>query len=111
MMAIAYSTIINSLKTTDVLNAEGVTLQKAIVNVEWTKTATEGSVSVSISGSLSLDPRGTSSNNFISFSSVTEDQVKSWINSKYPDVENLHKKMLIALIDEQSMSSAALPWG
>ena len=78
-----------------------------VYEVEWTLIATEGSDSVTLTGSTQLAPPNSSS--FTSFNSLTHDIVKGWIINSDPFL--YHKYTCCnSILDQRVVADKSVPW-
>lgn len=118
-MAITYTRNITNLVVKDVV-IDGQTLSNCITQVTWEYTGTdENNANGTFIGTMSWDRnpnRWISANNFTEYSSVTEDDVWSWIDSRTTDVYLQHQKDIVQNEINRNtdasteMDSENLPW-
>ena len=78
-----------------------------VYEVEWTLIATEGSDSVTLTGSTQLAPPNSSS--FTDFNSLTHDIVKGWIINSDPFL--YHKYTCCnSILDQRVVADKSVPW-
>ena len=78
-----------------------------VYEVEWTLIATEGSDSVTLTGSTQLAPPNSSS--FTDFNSLTNDIVKDWIIDSDPFI--YHKYTCCnRILGKRAVVSKSVPW-
>ena len=82
-------------------------LTDVVYDVEWTLTATEGSDSVTLTGSTHLAPPNSSS--FTDFNSLTHDIVKGWIIDSDPFI--YHKYTCCNnILAQRVVVNKSVPW-
>lgn len=111
-MDITYTWKVTSIKTKNVINSEGTTLADAIVQTYWKVTGVdEHGNSGSFAGATPLSAENVPEANFISLSSLTEEQVLSWIRAVVVGVYWEHVESRIEhQIAEQEITEVDLPW-
>ena len=82
-------------------------LTDVVYDVEWTLTAIEGLDTVTLEGATQIAPPSTS--NFISFNSLTNDIVKSWIFNSEPFLT--HKYTCCNnILSQRVVADKSVPW-
>lgn len=111
-MATTYTLTINSISTIDETNVDGDINLDSIGHVVWTKTATnDAGQTASLKGETFLTSKNTSASNFIAFSSLTNEQVKTFLQIAEAEADPFRNLYLDDLLRKQSMQARDFPWG
>ena len=111
-MSITYTWKIKGLKTQDQTNADGVTLQNAVVQTYWECTGTDADgKSGDFMGATPFTAENTPEGLFVPFASLTEETVLTWIKALVTgDYLDHVQGKIQAQINEASVKDADLPW-
>lgn len=107
-----YEWRIIKLFTMDQVNADGDTLENAVVDVQWKKIATdsEGNTSTYL-GRTKLTAEDVSNSDFVSFTSLTEELVKGWIQNSITEKQMSQIDLILQdRINKQNTVSRMPPW-
>ena len=111
-MSMTYTWKVTGIKIKDEVNAEGVTLPKAICQTYWQKIGTDANGNEgTFSGATPFSASEVSEGDFVSFDSLDEDTVLGWIKAIVVGSYEEHVNgMIQRQIDEKSISEATMPW-
>lgn len=111
-MSMTYTWEVTSLKTQNQTNADGDTLENAVVQTYWKKTGTdEDGNTGSFSGATPFTATNTPAGSFVAFADLTEATVLGWIQAVVVGGYEEHVNGQIqSQIDEQTVTEADMPW-
>ena len=107
-----YTWKVTGIKVKDEINAEGVTLPNAICQTYWEKRGvdTNGNEGM-FAGATPFSAAAVSQGEFVSFDSLDEATVLSWIQSVVVgDYEKHVNAQIQKQIDNQAITEKDLPW-
>lgn len=116
-MAFTLSYKVNNLKVKDEVNADGETLENAVVQTYWTVTGTdENGNEAEWAGATPFTAANVPAGSFVAFADLTEASVVSWIQAvvdgdpsyKQHIEEQLQKRIDDELVTE--VEEGSLPW-
>jgi len=116
-MAFTLSYKVNNLKVKDEINADGETLENAVVQTYWTVTGTdENGNEAEWAGATPFTAANVPAGSFVAFADLTEANVISWIQAvvdgdasyKQHIEEQLQKRIDDELVTE--VEEGSLPW-
>jgi hypothetical protein len=107
-----YTWEVTEIKTKDEVSEEGVAHNNAVVQTYWRKTGvTEDGKEGSFSGATPFTSTNVPEGAFTPFEDLTEDVVLGWIKGVViHDYEAHVNSMILRQIEEQSITSADVPW-
>lgn len=116
-MAFTYNWSVTSLKVKDEVNADGETLQNAVVQTYWKVVGTDGNGnSGEFSGATPFSAANVPAGSFVAFADLTEETVLNWIKnvvngdaSYKAHIDGQIQKRIDAEVSVEK-SGAALPW-
>lgn len=111
-MSINYVWEIVNMETKDETNESGDVLQNSVVRVTWKRVGTDtDGVTHSFLGSSWFTSVDKSTDSFVNFFSLTEDQVVGWLTDKLTDGEILKIDNIIERrIDKKNTIVRQAPW-
>ena len=111
-MSMTYSWEITSLKTENQTNADGDTLESAVVQTYWKKTGTDADGNTgSFSGATPFTATNTPAGSFVALADLSEAMVLGWIKAVVVGGYEEHVNSQIqSQIDEQTVTEADMPW-
>lgn len=107
-----YEWRIVKLFTMDQVNADGDTLENAVVDVQWKKIATDtdGNTATYL-GRTKLTAEDVASADFVGFTSLTQDLVTEWIQASISEKEmSKIDSILQDRINKKTVVSRMPPW-
>lgn len=103
---------VTGVKTKDEVNADGDTLQNAVVQTYWQKVGTDADGKTgTFSGATPFTAANVPAGSFVAFADLTEETVLGWIKSVVVDGYEAHINAQIQKqIDDQTIQEPTLPW-
>lgn len=118
-MTFTYSYSIDSLKVKDEVNADGVTLPRAVYQTYWTITGTNSAgQSASWSGATPFTAANVPEGSFTAFADLTEAEVIGWVQAVI-DADPQYKAHIDERLEQsieeehgtmEDVAAEALPW-
>lgn len=113
-MALTYTWKVTGLKKRDQVNADGVTLEGAIVQTYWECHGTDADGNTAhFSGATPFTAENVPAGSFTPFASLTEETVISWIKAVVdndPSYKAHIDEHIMKQIDAVATVDAAMPW-
>jgi hypothetical protein len=111
-MSLTYTWKVTGIKTRDEVNAEGETLQNAVVQTYWQKIGTDAEGNEgTFSGATPFTAKDVPSGEFVPLADLTEETVIGWIQSIVVGGYEEHVNgMIQKQIDDKTITDAKLPW-
>lgn len=111
-MSMTYTWEVTNLKVKDEVNADGVTLPRAICQTYWKKTGTDANGNEGFfTGATPFSAAEVSEGDFVAFDSLDEATVLGWIQAVVVGGYEEHvNDMIQRQIDEQAVTEATMPW-
>jgi hypothetical protein len=111
-MSLTYTWKVTGIKTRDEVNAEGETLQNAVVQTYWQKIGTDAEGNEgTFSGATPFTAKDVPSGEFVPLAELTEEMVISWIQTVVVGGYEEHVNgMIQKQIDDKTITDAKLPW-
>jgi hypothetical protein len=111
-MNLTYTWKVTGIKTRDEVNAEGETLQNAVVQTYWQKIGidAEGNEGT-FSGATPFTAKDVPSGEFVPLAELTEETVIGWIQDVVVGGYEEHVNgMIQKQIDDKTITDVKLPW-
>jgi len=111
-MNLTYTWKVTGIKTRDEVNAEGETLQNAVVQTYWQKIGTDADGNEgTFSGATPFTAKDVPSGEFVPLAELTEEMVISWIQAVVVGGYEEHVNgMIQKQIDDKTVTDVKLPW-
>jgi hypothetical protein len=111
-MSLTYTWKVTGIKTRDEINAEGETLQNAVVQTYWQKIGTDAEGNEgTFSGATPFTAKDVPSGEFVPLAELTEETVIGWIQAVVVGSYEEHVNgMIQKQIDDKTVTDANLPW-
>ena len=111
-MNLTYTWKVTGIKTRDEVNAEGETLQNAVVQTYWQKIGTDAEGNEgTFSGATPFTAAEVPSGEFVPLAQLTEEMVISWIQAVVVGSYEEHVNgMIQKQIDDKTITDVKLPW-
>jgi hypothetical protein len=111
-MRLTYTWKVTGIKTRDEINAEGETLQNAVVQTYWQKIGTDAEGNEgTFSGATPFTAKDVPSGEFVPLAELTEETVIGWIQGVVVGSYEEHVNgMIQKQIDDKTITDAKLPW-
>ena len=111
-MSLTYTWKVTGIKTRDEVNAEGETLQNAVVQTYWQKIGTDAEGNEgTFSGATPFTAKDVPAGEFVPLAELTEETVISWIQAVVVGGYEEHVNgMIQKQIDDKTITDAKLPW-
>jgi|TARA_B110000977_G_scaffold50194_1_gene68198 hypothetical protein len=107
-----YSWTIVKLETKDQVNADGVTLSNAVVEIQWVRTGiADNGAKGSVVGFHKLSAASVGEADFVGFSDLTEATAVAWLEAGIStELMNSYNTAIQDKIDRQGSSPRDIPW-
>ena len=111
-MNLTYTWKVTGIKTRDEVNAEGETLQNAVVQTYWQKIGTDAEGNEgTFSGATPFTAKDVPSGEFVPLAELTEETVIGWIQDVVVGGYEEHVNgMIQKQIDDKTITDVKLPW-
>jgi hypothetical protein len=111
-MNLTYTWKVTGIKTRDEVNAEGETLQNAVVQTYWQKIGTDAEGNEgTFSGATPFTAKDVPSGEFVPLTELTEETVIGWIQAVVVGGYEEHVNgMIQKQIDDKTITDVKLPW-
>jgi hypothetical protein len=111
-MSLTYTWKVTGIKTRDEVNAEGETLQNAVVQTYWQKIGTDAEGNEgTFSGATPFTAKDVPSGEFVPLAELTEETVIGWIQGVVVGSYEEHVNgMIQKQIDDKTITDVPLPW-
>ena len=111
-MSLTYTWKVTGIKTRDEVNAEGETLQNAVVQTYWQKIGTDAEGNEgTFSGATPFTAKDVPSGEFVPLAELTEETVIGWIQDVVVGGYEEHVNgMIQKQIDDKTITDVKLPW-
>ena len=111
-MSLTYTWKVTGIKTRDEVNAEGETLQNAVVQTYWQKIGTDADGNEgTFSGATPFTAKDVPAGAFVPLAELTEETVIGWIQAVVVGSYEEHVNgMIQKQIDDKTITDAKLPW-
>lgn len=107
-----YTWKVTGIKIKDEVNADGVTLPKAVCQTYWSKTGVDENGNEGVfAGATPFTAESVPADQFVAFDQLTEDVVLGWIKAVVVGHYEKHVNEMIAKqIADKAVTEQSMPW-
>jgi hypothetical protein len=111
-MTMTYTWKVTGIKIKDEVNADGVTLPKAVCQTYWSKTGVDENGNEGVfAGATPFTAESVPADQFVAFDQLTEDVVLGWIKAVVVGHYEKHVNEMIAKqIADKAVTEQSMPW-